>query len=90
MPGKFIIAATVSRDGKITKMGAVWDGNALKTVRARAAVFVTAEEAQSQQFYVACRYPLLTEMIEVVEIEDDPEHRYSLIGGIDVREGLRS
>jgi hypothetical protein len=90
MPDKWIIAANVRTNGKVVEMGAIWDGSVLKTVRAKAAVFVTAEEAASQQFYVSCKYPLLTERIEVVKVEDDPEHRYHLIGGIDIRAGMSS
>lgn len=82
MPGKFILAANVKLEGKVTMLGAVWDGSVLRTVRAKAAVFATAEEAKSQQFYVSCKYPFLS--TEIVEIEDDPERRYHLRGGINI------
>lgn len=89
MPEKFVIAANVRVNGRVTEMGAVWNGQSLETVRSKAMVFPSKEEAESQQFYVSCKYPLLTDRIEVVKLEDDPERRYHLIGGIDIRAGLK-
>lgn len=84
MPDRYIVAAKVKVDGTVTKIGAVWTGAALVTVRGKAAVFESEEDAESARFFVCCKYPLLTERIEVVKLERNTDYRYHLIGGIEI------
>ena len=84
MPDRYIIATNVKVEGTVTKMGAIWNGAALFTVRAKAMVFETHDEAESARFFVCCKYPLLMERVEVVKLESDPEYRYHLIGGVEI------
>lgn len=84
MPERYIVASNVMIVEKVVKVGAIWTGTALVTVRGKAAVFESAEEAESARFFVCCKYPLLMERIEVIKLEGDSEWRYHLIGGVDL------
>lgn len=84
-PDRFIVAVNVKIEGKVVMLGAVWNGSTLVTVRAKAAIFTTAEDAESQRFYISCKYPLMMGRIEVLRLEDDQEFRYHLRGGEDIK-----
>ena len=84
MSYRYIVAANVKVVGTVTEMGAIWNGTALFTVKAKAMVFESHDEAESARFFVCCKYPLLMERIEVVKLEGAQEYRYHLIGGVEI------
>lgn len=85
MSDRYIVAVNVKLENKVAMLGAVWNGTSLVTVRARAKVLNSAEEAESERFYVSCKYPLMLGRVEVLKLDDDPEVRYHLRGGEDIK-----
>jgi hypothetical protein len=81
---RWLIAVNVKLEGKVAMLGAIWNGTTLQTVRAKAKLFTSLEEADAERFFVSCKYPLLMERLEVMRVSDDPEFRYHLRGGEDV------
>lgn len=85
MSERFIVAINVKLENKVYMLGAVWNGTSLVTVRAKAKVLGSAEEAESERFYVSCKYPLMMDRLEVLKLEEDAEFRYHLRGGEDIK-----
>ena len=82
---RYIVAVNVKLENKVYMLGAVWNGTSLVTVRAKAKVLGTPEEAESERFYVSCKYPLMMDRLEVLKLDDDGEVRYHLRGGEDIK-----